>query len=100
MAATSLILHLSRAKLARIERRAAELGRDASGYVAGLINQDLKQAAKADLNDLAPARDSMKGMRVTPQRSRRREKIRKSLFESAAKAKTPWPSTFHIPHHD
>src|SRR2546423_1436305 len=70
MAATTLILHLSRAKLGRVERRAAELGRDASGYIAGLINHDLKQAARARLYDSASARDSMKVIQVTPRRSR------------------------------
>ena len=39
--ASILTLRLPPAKLARVDRRAAELGRDRSGYVRALIDQDL-----------------------------------------------------------
>lgn len=42
-----LTLRLPPAKLARVDRRAAELGRDRSGYVRALIDQDLEQPAGA-----------------------------------------------------
>jgi hypothetical protein len=43
--ANILTLHLPPAKLARVDRRAAQLGRDRSGYVRALIDQDLEQPA-------------------------------------------------------
>ena len=44
--ANILTLRLSPAKLARVDRRAAELGRDRSGYIRALIEQDLEQPAE------------------------------------------------------
>jgi hypothetical protein len=44
--ANILPLRLPPAKLARVDRRAAELGRDRSGYVRALIDRDLDQPAK------------------------------------------------------
>ena len=44
--ANILTLRLLPAKLARVDRRAAELGRDRSGYVRALIDLDLEQPAK------------------------------------------------------
>jgi hypothetical protein len=42
---TILTLRLSAAKLARVDRRAAEIGRDRSAYVRSLIDQDLDHTA-------------------------------------------------------
>ena len=44
--ANILTLRLSPGKLARVDRRAAELGRDRSGYVRALIEQDLDRPAE------------------------------------------------------
>jgi len=41
---TILTVRIDADKLAKVDRRAAELGRDRSGYVRGLIEQDLKSA--------------------------------------------------------
>jgi len=43
--ANILTLRLPPAKLAKVDRRAAELGRDRSGYIRALIDQDLEQPA-------------------------------------------------------
>jgi predicted DNA-binding protein len=43
--ASILTLRLPPAKLARVDRRAAELGRDRSAYVRALIDQDLERPA-------------------------------------------------------
>jgi hypothetical protein len=40
-----LTLRLEPGKLARLDRRAAELGQDRSSYVRSLIEQDLKEPA-------------------------------------------------------
>ena len=109
--AVILTLRFSPAKLARIERRAAELGRDRSTYIRALINQDLKHSGEArDLKFVSGdvmevftsqgAGDNAKGRRVTRERLRRREKIRKSFFETAAKGKSSWSGSLHMPHHD
>jgi len=39
-----LTIRVSAAEMAKMDRRAAELGCDRSGYVRGLIDQDLKAA--------------------------------------------------------
>ncbi len=41
--ANILTIRLAPAKLARVDQRAAELGRDRSGYVRALIDKDLEQ---------------------------------------------------------
>ncbi len=41
--ANILTLRLPPAKLAKLDRRAAELGRDRSGYLRALIDRDLEQ---------------------------------------------------------
>jgi hypothetical protein len=43
--ANVLTLRLAPAKLARVDQRAAELGRDRSGYIRSLIDQDLERPA-------------------------------------------------------
>jgi hypothetical protein len=43
--ASILTLRLPPAKLAKVDQRAAELGRDRSGYVRALIDQDLDRPA-------------------------------------------------------
>ena len=43
--ANILTLRLPPAKLARVDQRAAELGRDRSGYVRALIDRDQEQPA-------------------------------------------------------
>jgi hypothetical protein len=43
--ANILTLRLPPAKLAKVDRRAAELGRDRSGYLRALIDRDLEQPA-------------------------------------------------------
>src|SRR5947207_9276756 len=99
--AVILTLRFSPAKLARIERRAAELGRDRSTYIRALINQDLKHLGEARDPNFAAGDviqaftgqggvGNAKGRRVTRERSRRREKIRKSFFDSAAKGDSSW----------
>ena len=44
--ANIVTLRLPPAKLARMDRRAAELGRDRSGYLRALIDRDLEQPAE------------------------------------------------------
>ncbi len=44
--ANILTLRLAPAKLARVDQRAAELGRDRSGYIRALIDRDLEQPAR------------------------------------------------------
>jgi hypothetical protein len=41
-----LTLRMPPQKLAKVDRRAAELGQDRSGYVRGLIEEDLRTATK------------------------------------------------------
>jgi hypothetical protein len=41
-----LTIRMAPQKLAKLDRRAAELGRDRSGYVRSLIEQDLKSAPR------------------------------------------------------
>ena len=41
-----LTFRLPSGKLARVDRRAAELGRDRSGYIRALIDQDLEQPGR------------------------------------------------------
>ena len=41
-----LTFRLSPGKLARVDRRAAELGRDRSGYIRALIEEDLEQPGR------------------------------------------------------
>jgi predicted DNA-binding protein len=43
---TVLTIRLPAAKVARVARRAAELGQDRSTYIRGLIEQDLSNAPK------------------------------------------------------
>jgi hypothetical protein len=84
-----LTLRLSPAKLARVDRRAAELGRDRSGYVRALIDEDLhlpegKRARRFASEDLIGAFHTGQGTadnalvrRLARQRLReRREKNR------------------------
>ena len=44
--ASIVTLRLPPTKVARLDRRAAELGRDRSGYLRALIDQDLEQPAE------------------------------------------------------
>ena len=44
--ANILTLRLHPGKLAKVDRRAAEIGQDRSGYVRGLIEEDLKRPPK------------------------------------------------------
>ena len=44
--ANIVTLRLPPANLARVDRRAAELGRDRSGYLLALIDRDLEQHAE------------------------------------------------------
>jgi predicted DNA-binding protein len=47
MHATILTIRMAPQKLAKLDRRAAELGRDRSGYVRSLIEEDLKSQPRA-----------------------------------------------------
>src|SRR5439155_609746 len=51
--AAILTVRLSPSKLAKVDRRAAELGRDRSGYVRSLIEQDLEQPAQGQRHKFA-----------------------------------------------
>ena len=44
--ATVLTFRMSSGKLAQVDRRTAELGRDHSGYIRRLIDQDLEQSSR------------------------------------------------------
>ncbi len=51
--ANVLTLRLSPGKLARVDRRAAEIGRDRSGYLRALIDQDLERPTESDRHKFA-----------------------------------------------
>jgi hypothetical protein len=46
MHASILTIRMAPQKLAKLDRRAAELGRDRSGYIRSLIEEDLKSRPK------------------------------------------------------
>ena len=48
-----LTFRLSPGKLARVDRRAAELGRDRSGYIRALIDEALEQPARTGRHKFA-----------------------------------------------
>jgi len=51
--ANVLTFRLSPGKLAQVDRRAAELGRDRSGYVRALIEKDLEQPHRSQRHKFA-----------------------------------------------
>ena len=48
-----ITFRLSAGKLAKVDRRAAQLGRDRSGYVRALIDQDLQQPSGSNRHKFA-----------------------------------------------